>query len=146
MIVFRVLQGASAAMLFPAAPAIVVAAFPLRERGRALAVFFAVPGALTAVGPIAGGCLTEWTWRAIFWINVPVAVIAVVLTLRANPEEGRRSVPIDYRGAVLASGAMGLLVSPGSWPRRSPSQWPGSRAVGSRRCRRPTARHRRGQP
>jgi EmrB/QacA subfamily drug resistance transporter len=110
MIACRVLQGASAAVLFPAALAIVVAAFPLRERGRALAVFFAVTGALTAVGPIAGGYLTEWTWRAIFWINVPVAVIAVVLTLKAKPEEGRRAVPIDYRGAVLASGAMALVV------------------------------------
>jgi EmrB/QacA subfamily drug resistance transporter len=110
MIVFRILQGASAALLFPAALAIVVGAFPLRERGRALAVFFAVTGALTAVGPIAGGYLTEWTWRAIFWVNVPVAVIAVVLTLIARPAEGRRSTPIDYRGAVLVSGAVGLLV------------------------------------
>jgi EmrB/QacA subfamily drug resistance transporter len=106
----RVLQGASAAVLFPAALAIVVAAFPVRERGRALAVFFGVTGALTAVGPIAGGYLTEWTWRSIFWINVPVAIIALVLTRKAKPAQERQDVPIDFRGAVLISGAMGLVV------------------------------------
>ena len=106
----RVLQGASAAVLFPAALAIVVAAFPVRERGRALAVFFGVTGALTAVGPIAGGYLTEWTWRSIFWINVPVAIIALLLTRKAKPAQERQDVPIDLRGAVLISGAMGLVV------------------------------------
>ena len=53
--------------------------FPLRERGKALAIFFGVSGGLTAIGPIAGGYLTQWTWRAIFWINVPIAIIAIVL-------------------------------------------------------------------
>ena len=106
----RVLQGASAALLFPAALAIVVAAFPVRERGRALAVFFGVTGALTAVGPIAGGYLTEWTWRSIFWINVPVAIVALLLTRKAKPAQERQDVPIDFRGAVLISGAMGLVV------------------------------------
>lgn len=110
MIFFRILQGASAALLFPAALAIVVAAYPLRERGKALAIFFAATGGLTAVGPLAGGYLTEWTWRAIFWVNVPVAIIAVVLTLRAKPDQRPRRVPIDYRGAVLISIAMGLAV------------------------------------
>jgi EmrB/QacA subfamily drug resistance transporter len=110
LIAFRIAQGAFAALLFPAALAIVVAAFPVRERGRALAAFFGITGALTAVGPLAGGYLTEWTWRAIFWINVPVAIIALVLTARAKPAQARRAVPIDYRGAVLISAAMGLVV------------------------------------
>ena len=99
IIVFRVAQGAFAALLFPAALAIVVRAFPLRERGRALAAFFGITGALTAVGPLAGGYLTEWTWRAIFWINVPVAMIALILTIDAKPAEERRAARIDYRGA-----------------------------------------------
>jgi EmrB/QacA subfamily drug resistance transporter len=110
IVVCRVLQGASAAVLFPAALAIVVAAFPVRERGRALAVFFGVTGALTAVGPIAGGYLTEWTWRSIFWINIPVAVVALLLIRKARPAQERPDVPIDFRGAVLISGAMGLVV------------------------------------
>ncbi|MDO8213683.1 DHA2 family efflux MFS transporter permease subunit [Conexibacter sp. CPCC 206217] len=110
MIFFRILQGASAALLFPAALAIVVSAYPLRERGKALAIFFAASGGLTAVGPLAGGYLTEWTWRAIFWINVPVAIVAIVLTLKARPAQATRKTPIDYRGAVLISIAMGLAV------------------------------------
>jgi EmrB/QacA subfamily drug resistance transporter len=110
MIVFRILQGAFAALLFPAALAIVVAAFPLRERGRALALFFGVTGGLTAVGPLAGGYLTEWTWRAIFWVNIPVALIALVLIAKSKPAQNPRPGRIDYRGAVLISGAMGLIV------------------------------------
>ncbi|MBJ7328329.1 MAG: DHA2 family efflux MFS transporter permease subunit [Solirubrobacteraceae bacterium] len=110
MITFRVIQGGFAALLFPAALAIVIGAFPLAERGRALATFFGVTGALTAVGPFAGGYLTEWTWRSIFWINIPVAIVAIVLTLKAKPAQERRIVPIDYRGAVLISAAMGLIV------------------------------------
>ncbi len=67
MIVFRVIQGAGAAIMFPAALAIVVSAFPVSDRGKAMAIFFGITGGLTAVGPLAGGYLTEWTWRSIFW-------------------------------------------------------------------------------
>ena len=77
IIFFRVVQGATAALMFPAAVGIVVASFPLRERGKAMAIFFGISGGLTAIGPIAGGFLTQWTWRAIFWINIPVAIIAL---------------------------------------------------------------------
>src|SRR5689334_23130992 len=59
IITFRVLQGAMAALLFPAAVAIVVASFPLRERGRAMAIFFGISGGLTAIRPIAGGFHTQ---------------------------------------------------------------------------------------
>jgi EmrB/QacA subfamily drug resistance transporter len=110
IISFRVLQGAFAALMFPAALAIVVRAFPQHERGRALAAFFGITGALTAVGPLAGGYLTEWTWRAIFWINIPVALIALILTAKAKPANDRQDAPIDYRGAVLITAAMGLVV------------------------------------
>ena len=62
--------------MFPAAVGIVVASFPLHERGRAMAIFFGISGGLTAIGPITGGFLIQWTWRSIFWINIPVALIA----------------------------------------------------------------------
>lgn len=110
MIFFRVVQGATAALLFPAALAIVVGAFPVAERGRAMATFFGITGGLTAIGPLAGGYLTEYTWRAIFWVNVPVALIAVALILRSKPEDNRNPAPLDMRGAVLISGGMGLAV------------------------------------
>jgi EmrB/QacA subfamily drug resistance transporter len=110
IITFRIIQGAGAAIMFPAALAIVLGAFPLRERGRALAIFFAVAGGLTSIGPIAGGYLTEWTWRAIFWVNIPVAIIALILTAKAKPDNTKHPAPLDYRGTLLISGGMGLAV------------------------------------
>ena len=72
----------------------------LHSRGRALALFFGIAGGLTAIGPIAGGYLLEWTWRAIFWINVPVALIALIL--------------IAYRGRRLSTA--GRRWTTGAWP------------------------------
>ncbi len=127
IIFFRVAQGATAALLFPAAVAIVVASFPLRERGKAMAIFFGISGGLTAIGPFAGGFLTEWTWRAIFWINIPVAIIAVVLTQIACPEDEPRPEKLDYRGTALITGAMALTVlgfeQSSVWGWSSPATW-----------------------
>ncbi|MET0421357.1 MAG: MFS transporter, partial [Acidimicrobiia bacterium] len=109
-IVFRAVQGFGAALMLPAALAIVVGAYELRERGKALAIFFAITGGLTAVGPIAGGYLSEWTWRAIFWINVPVAIIALILIAKAKIADERHPAPIDVPGLVLIVGGMGLSV------------------------------------
>jgi len=110
MITFRVIQGAGAAIMFPAALAIVVSAFPVSDRGKAMAIFFGITGGLTAIGPLAGGYLTEWTWRSIFWINVPVAIVALILTARAHIPDERVKAPIDWRGTVLIAGGMGLAV------------------------------------
>jgi EmrB/QacA subfamily drug resistance transporter len=110
IITFRVVQGAFAAFLFPAALAIVVAAYPMRERGAKLAIFFAITGAMTSIGPIAGGYLTEWTWRSIFWINVPVAIVALVLIARARIPDERHPAPIDGAGAALLCAGMALVV------------------------------------
>ncbi len=110
MIVFRVIQGAGAALMFPAALAIVISAFPISERGKAMAIFFAITGGLTSIGPLAGGYLTEIDWRAIFWVNIPVAIVALILTAIAKPAEDRQPAPVDYRGTVLIAGGMGLAV------------------------------------
>ncbi|GAA1844888.1 MFS transporter [Asanoa iriomotensis] len=110
LIIFRVIQGFGAALLFPAALAIVVAAFPLQQRGRALAIFFGISGGLTAIGPIMGGWLVHYTWRAIFWVNVPVAIIAVVLTWLARVNPAHRREKLDWRGAVLIVAGMALSV------------------------------------
>jgi EmrB/QacA subfamily drug resistance transporter len=110
LVVARLLQGGFGALLFPAALAIVFNAFAARERGKALALFFGISGALTSIGPIAGSFLLPWTWRAIFLINVPVALVALWLTWRARPADMRRPVPIDWRGAILVSAGMGLAV------------------------------------
>ncbi|MFD7968129.1 MFS transporter [Streptomyces clavifer] len=110
LIVFRSVQGLGAALLFPAALAVVVAVFPIERRGRALALFFGLTGALTAVGPLLGGWLTAWTWRAIFWVNVPVAIVALILVVLARISDRRRDEPLDIAGALLIAVGMGLSV------------------------------------
>src|ERR1700742_1983612 len=107
---FRVVQGAGGAIMCRAALAIVVQTFPLRERGKALALFFGIAGGLTAIGPILGGFLTQWTWRAIFWVNIPVALIALALIFIAKPVTEHRPARMDYRGLVLIAGGIGLSV------------------------------------
>ena len=110
LVTFRAVQGAGGAIMFPAAIAIVVVTFDLRSRGRALALFFGIAGGLTAIGPITGGYLIEWTWRAIFWINIPVALIALALIAIAKPPNEARPAPMDYRGLALIVAGVGLSV------------------------------------
>jgi EmrB/QacA subfamily drug resistance transporter len=110
IVAFRVVQGAGGAIMFPAALAIVVQTFALRERGKALALFFGIAGGLTAVGPVLGGFLTQWTWRAIFWVNIPVAIIALVLIAASKPATEHRPAPMDYRGLALIVPGVALSV------------------------------------
>src|ERR1700735_2528017 len=110
LIAFRALQGAGGAIMFPAALAIVVQTFDLHSRGRALALFFGIAGGLNAIGPIAGGYLLEWTWRAILLINIPVALIALALIAISKPPDECRPAPMDYRGLALIVGGVGLSV------------------------------------
>jgi EmrB/QacA subfamily drug resistance transporter len=110
MITARVGQGVFAALLLPAAIAIVYSSTPSDRRGRAMAMFFGITGAFTAVGPILGDYLLEWSWRAIFYINIPVAIAAVVCTLLADFEDRREQQRIDWIGAVLVASGMSLSV------------------------------------
>ncbi len=110
IVTFRVVQGAGGAIMFPAALAIVVQTFPLRQRGKALALFFGIAGGLTSIGPILGGYLTEWTWRAIFWINLPVAAIALVLIFISKPVTESKWAPMDIRGLILIASGVALSV------------------------------------
>jgi MFS family permease len=98
-----------------------------------LALFFGVAGGLTALGPILGGYLTQWTWRAIFWVNIPIAVIALVLILISKPTTAHQRARMDYRGAALIGAGVALSVfgfqhstiweasSPTCQPKRPPS-------------------------
>jgi EmrB/QacA subfamily drug resistance transporter len=127
IVVFRVIQGAGGAIMFPAALAIVVQTFALRERGRALALFFGIAGGLTAVGPILGGYLTQWTWRAIFWVNIPVAIIALALILISKPSTLHRPARMDYRGLALIASGVALSVfgfqQSSIWSWSNPATW-----------------------
>jgi EmrB/QacA subfamily drug resistance transporter len=111
LIVFRVLQGVGGGLLIPSATVLVLDAFPPEDRGKGLSVFFIVAGLFTAIGPVAGAYLTEfWTWRAIFWINVPVAILALAEMARVHLADTKHPSRIDIRGAVLIVAGMGLSV------------------------------------
>jgi EmrB/QacA subfamily drug resistance transporter len=111
LIVFRVLQGLGGALLIPSATVLVLNAFPTEERGKGVATFFIIAGLFTAVGPIAGSYLTEfWTWRAIFWINVPVALLALTELYFVKFANETHPAKIDWAGTFLLVLGMGLTV------------------------------------
>jgi EmrB/QacA subfamily drug resistance transporter len=119
----RALQGVGAALLVPTSLAIISAAFPEKERGRAIGTWAGASALTTALGPVLGGWLTDAvSWRAIFFINVPVAALALVLTLWHMPESRDRNTQhIDWVGAALAVAGLGgltyglTLASESSW-------------------------------
>jgi len=107
LVVARFVQGAGAAVMMPATLALIREAYPQETaRTRALAIW-AVGGAVgSAAGPLVGGVLAGWDWRWIFFINVPVGVLALVLLGRAAASP-RRAVPFDAVGQVSAVVALG---------------------------------------
>ena len=110
IVTFRAVQGVGGAIMFPAALAIVVQTFELRAAGRALALFFGIAGGLTALGPLLGGYLTQWTWRAIFWVNIPVAIVALALITISKPTTAYRPARQDLRGLALIATGVALSV------------------------------------
>ena len=111
LIVFRVVQGIGGALLIPSTTVLVLNAFPPEERGKGLATFFIIAGLFTAVGPIAGSYLTEfWTWRAIFWINVPVAILALTEMGFVKLSNVKHPSSVDWLGAFFLIVGMGLAV------------------------------------
>lgn len=107
----RLLQGAGAALLVPASLAIIGGAYPKKERGRAIGTWAAAAGIMTVLGPPLGGWLVDSTgWRAIFFINPPIAAVTLALAVRLPPDGIRRSHErLDILGSVLAVLALGFL-------------------------------------
>ena len=106
----RAVQGVGAAMLMPNSLSILSHAFAGEAKGRAVGTWAAVGAIAAAVGPPLGGWLVDAVgWRAIFYINLPVAAAAVALALTAVEESGTGERPLDWTGAVLATAALGAL-------------------------------------
>ena len=106
LIAARVCQGIGGALLVPESLAIISAAFPEAERGKAIGTWAGFSALTTALGPVLGGEFVDaLSWRAVFFINLPVAVAAVGIALRHVPEShgGEADAAIDWQGGVLAS-------------------------------------------
>src|SRR5215213_4131206 len=106
-------QGLGAAILSPAALAIIVTAFQGNERAKALSAWGAVGGAGAAIGVLVGGLLTEFAdWRMIFYVNLPVAAALAIAALKIVPADTQRPRwrGLDLRGAVLATASLGAIV------------------------------------
>jgi EmrB/QacA subfamily drug resistance transporter len=108
LIGFRAVQGLGAALLMPQTLAILTMVFPLERRGAAFGVWGAVAGIATVAGPTLGGLLvTAFDWRYIFFINLPVGVAVLILTVLLIPDlRTNRRHSFDVLGVVLASGAL----------------------------------------
>jgi EmrB/QacA subfamily drug resistance transporter len=110
LITARAVQGVGGAAMFATSAALVSATYQGRDRGTAFGVWGAVNGAAAAAGPVLGGLLTEgFGWQAIFLVNLPIAVVAIALTLRVLPAGRRGAGRLDLPGAVAFTVAAAAL-------------------------------------
>lgn len=109
----RVLQGTGAALMMPTALAIVSAVFPEESKGSALGILAGASAFFAALGPVLGGALTSIDWRLVFLVNVPLALLAIFLTLRATPPlapDPDAPRDLDLPGVGTFALAIGALV------------------------------------
>jgi EmrB/QacA subfamily drug resistance transporter len=120
LVAFRMLQAIGGSMLNPVAMSIITNTFTVpRERAQAIGVWAAVMGVSMALGPVVGGLLVSSVgWRSIFWVNVPVGLVAIVLSLAFIPESrAARARRVDVPGqflviALLSSLTFGIIEAP----------------------------------
>lgn len=106
----RAAQGVGAAILMPNSLGILGSSFEGEARGRAIGTWAAAGAIASAIGPPLGGWLVETVgWRAIFYLNLPVALAAILVARTYVAESGRSPQQLDWRGALLATGALGAL-------------------------------------
>ncbi|CAM2942332.1 MFS transporter [Komagataeibacter xylinus] len=115
MLVFaRAVQGIGGSMLNPVALSILTSVYvEPRARAQAIGTWGATSGVALALGPVVGGVLVHWVgWQAVFWVNVPIGLLAIGLTLRFVPESrGGRGRSIDAPGQLLAIVALAMITS-----------------------------------
>jgi EmrB/QacA subfamily drug resistance transporter len=112
LIAARVVQGVGGALLVPVSLAIISAAFPAPERGKAIGTWAGFAAVAAALGPVLGGWLVDTvSWRAIFFVNLPIAVIALGIAFRHVPESRKppEDSPLDWPGGFLAALGLGAL-------------------------------------
>ncbi|MGE5747664.1 MAG: MFS transporter, partial [Solirubrobacterales bacterium] len=113
LIASRAIQGIGAALMMPATLSIITHAFPAAERGKAIGTWAGVSALALSIGPVVGGFLTEYvSWRAIFFINLPVAAGAVAATIFAVRESRDETVSrrVDYPGVIALTASLTAIV------------------------------------
>ena len=122
LVAFRAVQGVGAAFMMPATLSIITQAFPAHQRGTAIGTWAGVSALALAIGPVVGGFLTEQvSWRAIFFINPPIAVVTVAVTLFAARNTRDETVGRSVDGLGIVALTFGLtalvlaLVEGNSW-------------------------------
>ncbi|VXB90399.1 Multidrug resistance protein stp [Microbacterium sp. 8M] len=111
LIAARAVQGLGAAAVMPLSLALLTGAVPAARRALAIGIWGGVSGLGVAVGPLIGGAIMEgWNWQAIFWINLPVAMIAIPFALLVLNNDFGARVRIDVPGALLAAAGVLALV------------------------------------
>jgi EmrB/QacA subfamily drug resistance transporter len=111
LIVARAGQGVGAAMVLPLSLTLISAAFPPRQRGRAMGLYLGITGLATFSGPFIGGVVAEGlAWQWIFWLNLPVGVVAILLTQRRVAESLGPNTRFDLGGVgLVTAGAFGVV-------------------------------------
>jgi EmrB/QacA subfamily drug resistance transporter len=111
LIAARAVQGAGAALLMPLGLALLSAAFPAERRGTAIGIFSAITGLAVASGPLVGGAVVEGlAWQWIFWLNVPIGLIAAPLVLTRMRESFGADTALDIPGlGLVTGGALGIV-------------------------------------
>jgi EmrB/QacA subfamily drug resistance transporter len=113
LIAARAVQGVSAALVLTLGLALLSAAFPPERRGTAIGLFSAVTGIAVASGPLVGGAIAEGlAWEWIFWLNVPIGLVAIPLVLARIDESFGGDTGLDVRGlALVSAGSFGIVWS-----------------------------------
>src|SRR5438309_2867750 len=112
LIVARAFQGFGAALLVPGSLAIISNSFSEQERGRAIGLWSGFSAITTGIGPVLGGWLIEHvSWRAVFFINLPIALVVILISLWHVAENSdKENTRVDWLGAILAATGLGALV------------------------------------
>jgi EmrB/QacA subfamily drug resistance transporter len=112
LITARAFQGLGAALLVPGSLAIISSSFSEKERGRAIGTWSGLSAITTGIGPVIGGWLIEHvSWRAVFFINLPLALAVILISLRHVAENSvRENTRVDWLGAILAALGLGGVV------------------------------------